>query len=229
MGTVHLPGLALPFALIIDREAEAADQAVGIVERHVGVEWIGKVVIRDRGIGELRLRRDRPVAVENNLLARLKAERIAEAVIALSKLADRGRSEVAVIQGCLGLRVSVETVLAIPGQRTSDAVTRHVDRTITNDGGNVGRGSSVKGGEPADQRTGLVLFQQAVAPRPAASTGHIVVVDRCRGFGINLRVAAPGCAPRRLSCRFFPAPRFGVQHRQSMSGCPAAAAAYRAR
>src|SRR3569832_882808 len=91
MRAARLASLALPFAFIICGQAETADQAVAAAVGDQGAIGIGESAEIDRGIDELRLRRQRPIARERDLLSGFYSEAIAEAAFSLAERAAQRR------------------------------------------------------------------------------------------------------------------------------------------
>ncbi len=196
IGAGQLAGTILPGILVIGGKSNPALEAVAAAKRHVGAERVGEVVDIDIGIGKLRLRRQGPALVKIDPLARLKAEGIAETIVAVGKAgAERIGGQITVIPGRLCLPVDIKTVLAIPCQRAAQSITVGVDRAITEERGNVGRGMAIMGGKTADELAGVALVELAVDAGCQLPGVDIVISVRGRSPWLELAMGTVNPCP----------------------------------
>src|SRR5690606_4655438 len=78
---IDVAAAAIPFILMVERDAPAALQAVALVGSNDRPCRIGKAVKPDVGISHLDLRRDAELAADGRALANLDTEGLAVAII----------------------------------------------------------------------------------------------------------------------------------------------------
>jgi len=135
---------ACPGIAIVGRYPKPALQALCTVQRDMRPERIGETVKRNRGPDELCLRCQRPAATRLIGPASLKAQGIANPVIAFRQpQAGSLRDKITVISAYLCLAIHIEPVLAKPCQAAAQAIAGCADGAIPVTRADIGRGTAI--------------------------------------------------------------------------------------